>query len=438
MLHHILYPSKTMSTPIIMRKDRVVAGLRTIEEKWEEYWWMNMMRLAVEIDGLGNYMNYLSCSPHITQKRVESKMDMVDWDFNRLYANGIIDDEFAKKHGIVLSREFLYKKLTFENMRSLLPDFEIWHPSDVTGVMPLSEIDTHMDDYPWSWRVLMTRSDITLDFAEKWYDIAVTRFGVKGSDFDDALSWSNNITLVDIKKHEAFWLNHVNWRVCIYYNASLRREIVHEYFEKICLDHSGSRIYTSSFLKHLTFEMYLCYIGQTASVKDKLSLDKLLLTDDVYKTLITVLNHRDDYYQFDLFQRTGDVNLSIIEKYPYITWNCNELASNPSNTVETFEKYKYMFDGWNIITVAFNLTFDYLIEHKDAFIEFIEQDTDNIIMVAQLFQKEYPYEKKCFTERKQREYMAAYRIQQWWLKVTSHPDNVVCQRRLEREYDAMA
>lgn len=420
---------------IITRKDRVAACSQTIEEKWEEYWWMNMMRLAVEIDGIGNYMNYLSCSPHITQKRVESKMDMVDWDFNRLYANGIIDDEFAKKHGIVLSREFLYKKLTFENMHSLLPDFEIWHPSDVTGVMPLSEIDAHMDDYPWSWRILMTRSDITLDFAEKWYDIAVTRFGVKGSDFNDALSLSNNITIVDIKKHEAFWLKHVNWKVCIYYNASLRREIVHEYFEKICLALQGSFIYTPSFLKHLTFEMYLCYIGQTGSVKDKVSLDKLLLTDNIYQTLNNVLTRQD--YQFDLFQRTGDVNLSIVEKYPYITWNCNELASNLSNTMETFEKYKYMFDGWNIITVAFNLTFDYLIEHKDAFIEFIEPDADNIIMVAQLFQKEYPYEKKCFTERKQREYMAAYRIQQWWIKVTSHPENAVCQRRLENEYDVM-
>jgi len=414
---------------MITRKDRVAACLQTIEEDWEKYWWMNMIRLAVEFDGLANYMNYLSYSPYITQKRVESKMSIVDWNFNRLYVNGIIDDEFATKHGIVLSGEFLYKKLTFENMRSLLPDFEIWHPSDVTGVMPLSEIDAHMDDYPWSWRVLMTRSDITLDFAEKWYDIAVTRFDVKGSDFDDALSLSNNITIVDIKKREAFWLKHINWRVCIYYNASLRREIVHEYFEKICLALQGSFIYTTSFLKHLTFEMYLCYIGQTGSVKNKISLDKLLLTDNIYQTLNKVLTRED--YQFDLFQRTGDINLSIIEKYPYIVWNCNELALNPSNTMLTVEKYKYMFDGWNLISVAYNLTFDYLIEHKDAI------DADNIIMAAQLFQKEYPYEKKCFTERKQREYMAAYRIQQWWIKVTSNPENAVCKRRLEREYDAM-
>ena len=418
-----------MSSQIITRKERADTLSREVEEKWEEYWWMNMMRLAVEIDGLANCMNYLSYSPNITQKRVESKMSIVDWNFSHLRSRGIIDDEFVKKHGILVEVDSLYKNLTFENKSSVLPDFDTWHPSDVTCVMPLSEIDAHMDDYPWSWRILLARRDITLDFAEKWYDVAVTQHGVKRSDFNDAISLSINVTFADIKKHEAFWLKHVNWRVCIYYKVSLTREIVYEYFEQICLALQGSRIYTSSFLKHLTFEMYLCYIGQTASVKDKASLDKLLLTDDVYKTLITVLNHRDDYYQFDSFQRTGDINMSIIEKYPYIVWNCNKLALNPSNTMETVEKYKYMFDGWNLILAADNLTFDYLIEHKDDI-----KDAANRLT---LFQNEYPHEKKCFKERKRREHMAAYRIQQWWLKVTSNPANAVCQRRLEREYDAM-
>jgi hypothetical protein len=54
-----------------------------------------------------------------------------------------------------------------------------------------------------------------------------------------------------------------------------------------------------------------------------------------------------------------------------------------------------------------------------------------------LFKMEYSYEKKCFEERKHREHMAAYRIQQWWIKVTGHPQNPVCIRRLEREYDEM-
>ena len=140
---------------------------------------MNMMRLAVEIDGLANCMNYLSYSPNITKKRVESKMGVVDWNFSHLHSRGIIDDEFVKKHGILVEVDSLYKNLTFENKSSVLPDFDTWHSSDVTCVMPMSEIDAHMDDYPWSWRILLTRRDFTLDFAEKWYDVAVTQHGVK-------------------------------------------------------------------------------------------------------------------------------------------------------------------------------------------------------------------------------------------------------------------
>jgi hypothetical protein len=46
-------------------------------------------------------------------------------------------------------------------------------------------------------------------------------------------------------------------------------------------------------------------------------------------------------------------------------------------------------------------------------------------------------EKEAFLERRRRDYLAAYRIQQWWWRVTSHPANPVCRRRLAREYAEM-
>jgi hypothetical protein len=49
----------------------------------------------------------------------------------------------------------------------------------------------------------------------------------------------------------------------------------------------------------------------------------------------------------------------------------------------------------------------------------------------------FTVEKEAFLYRRRREYLAAYRIQQWWWRVTSHPANPVCRRRLERHYAEM-
>lgn len=170
------------------RKDRIATVSREIEEKWEPYWWTNMMKLVNELELDENDIFEMSYSPHITKSRVEANLGVIDWDFDDLYKRGVIDNEFIKKHGIVVAID-IYKNLTFENMSTTLPNFETWHPSDVTGVMPLSEIDAHMDDYPWSMRVLERRKDVTLDFVVKWSGI---RF----------VSECINASLADIKKHD--------------------------------------------------------------------------------------------------------------------------------------------------------------------------------------------------------------------------------------------
>jgi hypothetical protein len=411
---------KTMTSPIILRKDRIATLSREIDQKWEQYWWENMMRLINEMDIDEINHDYLSVSPYITKERVESKMGVIDWDFDKLYEKGIIDDKFIKEHGIVVAVRYdnTFNDLTFENMSEMLYDFDTWHPSDVTGVMPLDEIDVHMYDYEWSKRVLGQRTDIALDFVVKWFDLLGIEF----------CSMNINVTLQDIKKHEAYWLNHIDWYQFITYNKSITKEIVCEYFEQICRE--THRIKTSNvhFLKHLTFEMYLRYIGYTDSVKDKESLDKMLLTDNEYETLNKML----DKSGFDLFQQMGDLNLSIMEKYPYIQWNPNYLANNITNTFEQFKKHEDLINTTNIMCCSHNMTFDYLVKHKDKFMGF-----QHIFTYPKfLLEKEYPYEKKCFEERKYRQHMAAYRIQQWWLRITGDPKNPVCIRRLEREYEA--
>jgi len=86
--------------------------------------------------------------------------------------------------------------------------------------------------------------------------------------------------------------------------------------------------------------------------------------------------------------------------------------------------------GWDYNDVGINKTlrFQFILDNRTIHgKEYLEYVDDN----------EFAVEKAAFLERRRREYMAAYRIQQWWWCVTSHPANVVCQRRLERDYAEM-
>lgn len=408
------------------RKDRVATVSHEIEEKWEPYWWTNMMELLNELELDENDIVRLSYSPHITKSRIESNLGVINWDFDDLYARGVIDREFIKKHGIVVAI-YTYNNLTFENMSTTFPNFETWHPDDVTGVMPISVIDSHMDDYPWSMRILERRRDITLDFVLKWAGIKEIQF----------VSECINASLADIKKHELYWLQNIDWELYVQYNTSMTREIVYEYFKDICYKLQLRQQYNLGFMQHLTFEMYLYYIGETGRVHTKESIDELLSHEETYETLNLLLNaERQHAHSFRMFQFYGDVNLSIVEKYPYIKWNRYYLASNQTNTMELFKKYEENIHVKHVLECAGKMTFEYLISRKKDIKKRSDNDYYNNNQ-KYLLSEEYVYEKQMFEERRKREHLAAYRIQQWWLQVTSDPSNPVCKRRLEREYAEM-
>ena len=85
---------------------------------------------------------------------------------------------------------------------------------------------------------------------------------------------------------------------------------------------------------------------------------------------------------------------------------------------------------WNYKDFGENgtLTFDFILNNPTI--------CDGVDYLENVSSNEFHVEKAAFLEERRREYLAAYKIQQWWLKETSRPENAVCQRRLERDYDA--
>ena len=71
-----------------------------------------------------------------------------------------------------------------------------------------------------------------------------------------------------------------------------------------------------------------------------------------------------------------------------------------------------------------NITFDDYINSPN-----LPWVIDGIVMNS--FKKE----KQQFIEKKYKEYMSVYRIQQCWDRASSIPTNPICQRRIERDYE---
>lgn len=143
--------------------------------------------------------------------------------------------------------------------------------------------------------------------------------------------------------------------------------------------------------------------------------------------------------------------------HPEVEWNYTIFAStNPNMTVADFKHFIELghIKSWRKSLASFNSAFDVEdivktpelewdyegvgVNSKLRFQFILDNHTINgKEYLSYVDENEFVVEKAAFLERRRREYLAAYRIQQWWWRVTSHPDNMVCKRRLERDYAEM-
>ena len=393
------------------RQERSAAFHKKNEIDWEEHWWETMKEMIHEFNIL-NYDYLLSQSPYVTKERVEKTMDVFLWDYSQLYANNIIDDEFKRKHGIVT--EYAFDKIKFEDITK--PKYQTFHPSDITALIDVSEIDAHFDEYDWCYCTLKSNSSLTLDFVVKWFEL-------KGIPFDSIVMRNIRVTLADIKKHEEFWLYHIDWPTYLKYNDHVSKDIVYEYFEIICKVMNGWPVHT--IYKYMTFEMFLRYVGITDTLLDYKYLSRKM-KNDYFKDFVNV-KLKDS--QFKLFQEKGDVNLDIIKKYPEVNWDIYLLRLNKNNTYEIFKEYEGtdVLNGESYLACCSNLTFEMLLKNKDWL-------NSKWIQSRHLLRKSYDYERQTHLIKQARKHMAAYKIQQWWNEITTNPYHPVGIRRLERKY----
>ena len=142
--------------------------------------------------------------------------------------------------------------------------------------------------------------------------------------------------------------------------------------------------------------------------------------------------------------------MDVIEKYPDKPWNWNGISKNPNITMEFIEKFPDKPWAWVCISCNPNITIDIIEKYPDkswnwSFIsynpnltmDFIENNTDKPWDWNGISRNPFNYEKELFIEKRMKEYLASYRIQQYYWKGICNPHCRIGFRKMNRDYDKL-
>jgi hypothetical protein len=103
---------------------------------------------------------------------------------------------------------------------------------------------------------------------------------------------------------------------------------------------------------------------------------------------------------------------------------------------------------WHYLSINNNLDFDFILEHKDKFVDWIFISYSNCItyeIVSQnrnlpwnwcgLSRNKNMFDIEVEFKLKAREHLAAYKILQYWLRSYYNPEYLICKRRLYNEFE---
>ncbi len=102
------------------------------------------------------------------------------------------------------------------------------------------------------------------------------------------------------------------------------------------------------------------------------------------------------------------------------------ISENPNLTIDMINANLDKTLKWDWISGNPNLTMD-----------FINANPDKPWKWKNISNNNFTKSKVEFINKKYREYLAAYQIQQWWHRIRMDPHHPVGIRRLEREYDEL-
>ena len=127
-----------------------------------------------------------------------------------------------------------------------------------------------------------------------------------------------------------------------------------------------------------------------------------------------------------MLSRNPNITFDIVLAHPELPWDWFYLSQNPNITFDIILAHSELPWNWCCLSRNRNITFDNVLAHPELpwswkYLSF----------------NKFSKAKHKFVERRYKEYLFAYRIQQCWNKAISIPTNPICQRQQIREYEKL-
>lgn len=288
-------------------------------------------------------------------------------------------------------------------------------------------------EFPWNWKNgISNNNNITIPFIKKyinknldWCNISKNK-NITLDDIDNNLdlpwNWCSiqfnpNITINFIKKH-----NDKHWNITAMTYLKFNRLNYSIDFQQLCkppqeVDIPGNFAYFYDFneIKEYLHEKWNWNWNIISSHKN------IKLND--------IENNMEYPWVWKYVSLNPNLTLKFIKKYPYKSWNWNFISKELNITYEEFEEPGNMYLFWNfeLLSVNPHITFKFI---KKYYKHYKYKFNNN-----NLLKNPFIYQKQLFITQKYKEYMAIYKIKQWWLhKILYNPRHTIGINYFKRKF----
>lgn len=443
------------------RKERTVQFTNEIEREWSYYWFENAILKNLKAEHLDDdYYNEfiwieITRNPNTTIEIVESYINL-PWNWNIIC------------YSLIKSLDFVLR-----NYQSVPND---WRALSINMNISLDDIEKNLH-LPWVWSTISCRDDLTPEFVvrhpdKNWDLLALSERANFWEDINKnaqkycVCSAVNNpkITVEFIERHLDIYTQDENeWYLTqILQMGMIGIDFIERHLELLISTHKAHLIshnpnVTVEFIiKHpeIDWDMHTISATNPHITPEIVEAHPVLKWD--WDMLIIRSNFSpEEHPEFPWnWQRYSDCNAGFDfncvpdEKLSMLNWDYLSQSKHMQN-VEVIEKYK-KYINWRKLSANVFITMNFVNEHPDypwnsegllmnpncslEKYETLKQHVPNYIQIK-IFEKSLKTDKDAFIERKYRKYLAAYRIQQYWIRVNTDPNYALCRNKLEADWD---
>ena len=135
-------------------------------------------------------------------------------------------------------------------------------------------------------------------------------------------------------------------------------------------------------------------------------------------------NNPDKSWDWSCLSRNPNITFDDVLAHPNKSWNWIFLSANPNITFDNVLAHPDKPWNWYWLSQNPNITFDIVQTHPKQPWDWNGLSNNSFIKAKQRF-----------IEKRYKEHISAYRIQQCWNRAYSIPTNPICQRKQIRDYE---